>query len=143
MHRLTGTKLVKFHISYLYILAVAMSIYFLSAPNVFEGYQCTGNYVIFQLGVLQTILYSIYYFGLLLAALFNGGRYLNDPKHSKNTLAIKWLLAGYLLFIVPVAVLSVTNPDTSKAIPSIMCGFAITLAIILVARIAPLYLEKK
>jgi hypothetical protein len=143
MQRLTGATFNRFRISYLYILAITLSIYFLSAPNVFEGYQCTGNYVIFQLGVLQTILYSLYYYGLLVVALFCCGRYLNGSKQNKNSLAVKWLLAGYLLFIVPVAVLSVTNPDTSKAIPSIMCGFAVTLAIILVARIAPLYLDKK
>jgi hypothetical protein len=117
--------------------------YFLLSPNAFTSYVCTGNYVIFQLGQVPSMLYGVFYYALLALAIWRGAFFLkNNPDH-KNVNPVHWLLTGYAVFIVPVALLTVLHPDTTRAIPSLLCGFAILLAIILGARIAPLTLEKR
>lgn len=112
--------------------------YFLFAPSAIGGYVCTGNYVIFQIGSWQAWLYGTFYYSLLAAAIWRGCTQAPARPKAKNAKAVKWLLIGYAVFIVPVAVLVVIQPDTRSAIPSIMCGFAVTLALILALKIAPL-----
>jgi hypothetical protein len=122
---------------------LALVAYFLTAPGAFNGYQCTGNYVIFQIGQSQFYIYSIFYFGLIAASLWKGVRFLGDKSGAKSRQPVQWLIAGYLIFVVPVAVLVVVHPDTRAAVPSILCGFAIGMAVVLAARIAPLTLKKR
>lgn len=143
MYVLTDNNSNRNYMKFAYLLALFISVYFLIAPQAFDSYQCTGNYVIFQIGKTQAMIYSLYYFGLLAQAILTGVYYIRNQKTDLNKPAVKWFLTGYFFFIVPVAFLNIFHPDTSQAIPSIMCGFAITLAIILVAKIAPLYLERK
>lgn len=137
----TLTASVKKRIIYaLYVIGFVISAYFLTAPQAFEGYRCTGNYVIFQIGGYQTAVYSAYYFGIISTSVLKGIRYL-QLKAKKGKAAVKWLLAGYGLFIIPVAILVVIHPDTSQALPSILCGFAVLLAIVLIAKVSPLTLK--
>jgi hypothetical protein len=122
-----------------YTMAVGFIAYFLSYSYAFTGYQCTGNYVIFQLAIHSGIAYGAYYYGWLLAALGLGVRWLrrqaNLPKPRRQ--AIKGLLAGYLVFILPTAISNTVKPETRQGIPSIMCGFAVLYALILVAYMLP------
>lgn len=143
MYELTGNTSNRNYIKFAYLLALFISIYFLIAPQAFDSYRCTGNYVIFQIGKTQAMIYSLFYFGLLAQSILTGVYYIRRKNSDLNKTAVKWFLAGYFLFIVPVAFLNILHPDTGQAIPSIMCGFAVTLALILVAKIAPLYLDKK
>lgn len=130
----------------LFMFGAAGSIvaYFLLSPSAFSGYQCTGNYVIFQIGTSEMRLYSLYYFGLIGLSLWKGARYLNTGKarNKKARAAVRWFMAGYMVFLIPVAVLVVFHPNTKRAVPSIMCGFAVSLAVILVAKVAPNTLKK-
>ena len=57
--------------------------------------------------------------------------------------ALKWLLAGYLVFVVPTTFVNIINPNTIEGIPSIMCGFAVLLAVILLLKVSPLVLTRK
>ena len=143
MYILTENNSNRNYLKYVYLLALFISVYFLIAPQVFDSYQCTGNYVIFQIGKTQAMFYSLFYFGVIAQSVLTGVYYIRNKKTDINKLAVKWFLAGYFFFIVPVAFLNILHPDTSQAIPSIMCGFAVTLALVLVAKIAPLTLEKK
>jgi MFS family permease len=126
----------------LYGLASVIAVYFLTKSNAFNGYECTGNYVIFQIGRIQSLIYSAYYFGLIAVSIWIGARHhrINVKKRFDE---VWWLTIGYLVFIVPVAVMTVVHPDTRKAVPSILCGFAVTLAIILVSLVSPLTLRKR
>ncbi len=142
MYTLTDNKSNKNYIRFIYLLALLLSAYFLMAPQVFDSYRCTGNYVIFQIGHNLTKIYGIYYFGLVAQSILTGVYYLRSKVSAPNKLAVKWFIAGYFFFIAPVAFLNVLHPDTGQAIPSILCGFAVTLALVLVAKIAPLYLVK-
>lgn len=124
-----------------YLLAGIISTYFLVHPNSFQSYECTGNYVIFQIGKSQAIIYSAYYFGLILLTIMYGLlKYKTSTKQIKKN--IRWLILGYFIFILPVAIISITHPDSRQAIPSILCGFAVLFAIVLVTRIAPNVLKK-
>lgn len=120
-----------------------VAMYFLFAPNAFKSYECTGNYVIFQMSYLSAFMYGIFYYFLLAAAILRGVEYLVKSRDVSSRSAARWLLAGYAIFIVPVAVLTVLHPDTRQAVPSLLCGFAILLAIILGVRVAPLALKKR
>lgn len=116
--------------------------YFLLAPRAFEAYQCTGNYVIFQIGDWQAMLYGTFYFGLIAASVIKGMVFLLEKPKAKTVNAIRWLIVGYGVFVIPVAVLVVLHPNTSQAVPSIMCGFAVFLALILGLKLAPLVSKK-
>lgn len=121
-----------------YAMAGAFIVYFMSYAHAFTGYQCTGNYVIFQLAVKSGGAYGMYYYGWLLTALVKAARWLRQAKLPKPQIqAIKGLAVGYLVFIVPTAIANTVKPETRQGIPSIMCGFAVLFALILVAYILP------
>lgn len=123
-----------------YMTMAAFSAYFLLAPSAFSGYACTGNYVIFQIGRGPAIAYSLYYYGWLFTALLLGWRWAraffaaNDKKRAQ---AVQWLMAAYLVFIVPTITVNMINPQTLRGVPSIMCGFAVLCALILVLFVLP------
>lgn len=129
-------------IKYMYGMTVAFAAYFLLAPGVFQSNVCTGNYVIFQLSNAEIGAYSLFYFGFITAAVRSGLQYLKKPLKSKNVSAVRWLLVGYALFILPTAAVVVFHPDTRRALPSVLCGFAIALAVILAVKITPLTSKK-
>jgi len=99
---------------------------------------CTGNYVIFKYKYLFTngFLYSLYYFGLLFAAMI--ASYQWNKKGSKKVKKLSWaLIIGYSVFIVPTVIANLVDPSTIYGIPSIMCGFAVIWALILMLYIRP------
>ena len=49
---------------------------------------------------------------------------------------------GYLVFLLPTAVTNTVQPSTISALPSIMCGFAVFYALILVFGILPRLVDK-
>lgn len=118
--------------------------YFLVSPTAFSGYQCTGNYVIFQLGSTASLAYSLYYYGWLLTALIVGFLFIKKPETvpAANKLT-KALMLGYGVFLVPTATAMFIKPETRSGIPSIMCGFAVLFALILALYILPRATHKK
>ncbi len=118
-------------------MAVAMA-YFLLSPTAFVGHECTGNYVIFQIGMAPARVYGLYYYGWLLAAMLIGYRLFTHSKTVKNIKQqVGGLLVGYLVFLVPTGIANTVKPETRAGIPSIMCGFAVLFALILALYIAP------
>lgn len=110
--------------------------YFLLHPQAFTGHECTGNYAIFQLTGMATALYSAYYYGWLIAAIVLGWR-LRRSKDKAQRNAITWLLTGYGVFLIPTSITAIIQPETTAGIPSIMCGFAVIFAILLVMYVLP------
>jgi hypothetical protein len=125
-----------------YLSAAGFIGYFLVSNTAFSGYACTGNYVIFQLGHHASLGYSLYYYGWLIAALVLGLRGRNQ-RQVRRRRAIDGLIAGYLVFLVPTAVVSTLNPTSQAGIPSIMCGFAVLFAFILTFLVVPNGLDGK
>ena len=120
-----------------YLVGVAFMGYFLLATNVFTGSECLGNYVIFQLGTTASHLYSIYYYGLLLFAIGLCWRFANKATSGRKK-ALQTFIAGYVLFMLPTTIVNTVSPATIAGIPSIMCGFAVLLALVVAFWVLPL-----
>lgn len=115
---------------------------FLFGQHIFQGYQCTGNYVIFQLHLMPGWAYGLYYYGWLLTAIVLGGHWANEflkagKKLRRQLQLTRALIIGYLIFLVPTALANTVRPETRQGIPSIMCGFAVLFALIMTFYILP------
>jgi len=120
----------------LYIAAIGFITYFLFVDNALNAHICAGNYVIFE-SVNSQLPYAMYYYGLLGANVsycFYWAKRMDDAKIRS---ALNWLTVGYLAFILPTTTINLIEPTTIAAIPSIMCGFAILLALILIFAVLP------
>lgn len=141
LHRLAGKPGRKL-IAGAYLSMAGFIGLFLSYQTAFIGHACTGNYVIFQIGDSVAGLYGLYYYGWLFTGMALGIRWANELQAKGQTTrakleAVRGLIIGYLVFLVPTAVSNTVNPSTRRGIPSIMCGFAVLFALILVLYILP------
>lgn len=122
-----------------YIAAAIFVGYFAVATHGITSALCGGNYVIFEVAPTAIRAFTFYYYSLLLIgtgyALFWAASEKN--KHTKR--ALRWLVGGYAVFMVPTAVINTIDPTTIAGIPSIMCGFAVLFAFILTFAILPEY----
>ena len=113
--------------------------YFLFS-NAISGSVCGGNYVIFHYELPIDWSYGVYYYGWLFVglgySLWRAGQ-MKFKKQRNTRHALQLLALGYVLFMLPTTIVNVINPNTIIGIPSIMCGFAVILAIILTFFIAP------
>ncbi len=121
---------------------------FLLWPDTFIGHQCTGNYVIFQFTANVTGTYGVYYFGWLLTGIGLGFKWANELKAKGKTSlrqlqTVQGMILGYLVFLVPSGLSMAVKPDVRRGIPSVLCGFAVLLALILVLYIMPRAAERK
>jgi hypothetical protein len=131
-----------------YATMAGFIVFFLSYHSAFIGHQCTGNYVIFQLGERVGGAYTIYYFGWLLTSLVLGWRWANQFMEKGKAVrtkleTVRALMIGYLVFLVPTALALTFQPSTRRGIPSIMCGFAVLFALILSFYVLPRAAEQK
>ena len=104
----------------------------------FSGHVCAGNYVIFQLNNHFGGWYFAYYYfwlfiGIALCLYF---AYKSHSRRIKESLILQ--LFGYLVFILPTAMANTVSPATISGLPSVMCGFAVLYALILVFGIVPI-----
>jgi len=141
MHKLAGKDGKKI-IYTAYTSMAAFILVFLTYKTAFIGHQCTGNYVIFQLGPRMAGLYSIYYYGWLLTGISLGFKWANQLKAKGKEFydqlqSVRALIVGYFIFLVPTAIAYSVKPQSRHAIPSVMCGFAVLYALILTFYIVP------
>jgi hypothetical protein len=119
--------------------------YFLFSDAI-SGSVCGGNYIIFHYELPIDWSYGAYYYGWLFVGLgyilWCASKMKLKSQH-KAQRALQFLALGYVLFMLPTTVVNVINPNTISGIPSIMCGFAVILAIVLVGFIAPMVSTKK
>lgn len=125
-----------------YGTAAAFAIYFLLAGHAFSGQACLGNYVIFELAPWAGGLYTIYYYGWLAVGIALAVHFARHIRRKRTRLALIGLIVGYGAFIVPTVAVSLASPDTIRGIPSIMCGFAVLFAFILVGWVLPIAQRK-
>lgn len=121
----------------LYTACAAFIVYFLLVGNSITGQVCAGNYVIFRAHPESMRLYSIYYFGLLAIGVYLSLLWRAQAKKRRTKTALLALAIGYTAFIVPTITANLVNPATMAAIPSVMCGFAVLLAITLLGWVLP------
>lgn len=108
----------------------------------FQSHVCAGNYAVFQLmDNLGGLFFAYYYFWLLVAiamCLYYG---VSGTQKVREALALQAF--GLLSFVLPTGIVNATHPETIDAIPSVMCGFAVIYALVLVFGIAPRALKQK
>ncbi|HTJ73068.1 MAG TPA: hypothetical protein VL481_00570 [Verrucomicrobiae bacterium] len=124
-----------------YASAAVFAGIFLFVGHGMQSQQCLGNYVIFTIAHWATIPYAMYYYGLLLLTV---GYALRASKTMANRFkreALAFLAVGYMAFILPTTAANLIDPTTLAGIPSIMCGFAVILAVILTTVVMPKYYE--
>jgi hypothetical protein len=126
-----------------YTLALGFSIYFLLVTNSVNQSICSGNYVIFHLGNVASMIYGIYYFSLLGGLLALTVYLATIQKSSKKRQAMWWLTIGALAFLIPTGIVYFSGSQAASAIPSVMCGFAVIYAIVLALRVVPLASAEK
>jgi glucose uptake protein GlcU len=124
-----------------YAAMASYVVFFLSYKNAFIGHQCTGNYVIFQMGSKLGGAYGIYYYLLLVVGIGLGVKWANEFKNKSKSYgmlqAIRGLILSYFIFLIPTALANTVSVQSRQAIPSVMCGFAVLYALILVFYISP------
>lgn len=118
-----------------YITAVPWLVFFVR-PQTFSGHVCAGNYAIFQLANNYGGWYFTYYYFWLLLGLSMALYFAFNAK-TRVMQALLLQVAGYLLFFIPTAVTNTIKPSTIMGLPSIMCGFAVIYAVVLVFGILP------
>jgi hypothetical protein len=121
----------------LYALGTIFSIYFLTIGHGLTASVCTGNYVIFEVNPHISNWYGLYYYGLELVALGVAYSYARRTSSKSIKRALYGLAAGYACLLVPTTTVNIINPETLRGIPSVMCGFAVILALIVVFFVLP------
>jgi len=122
-----------------YLAAMAWIVIFLFF-NIMEDQVCQGNYVIFHINDPIESYYYWFYNIALGVAMIMGLLFQTTAKSKKTKSALFYMVVGYLSFIVPsviVRIIATFNENGSSALPSIMCGFAVVLALILVFKVIP------
>lgn len=123
----------------LYAICAGFIALFMFAQNGVSVEVCLGNYVIFEQAPGSGFVYGLYYYGILLASTAYC-MYQADRSKSKNMSRALWALTiGYLSFILPTTSVNLVDPSTIAGIPSIMCGFAVIMAVILATKVVPEY----
>lgn len=102
---------------------------------------CLGNYVIFKTAPGAVPLYAAYYYGWLAVGTAYCLLMSRQVKQRHQAAALRALAFGYLVFIVPTTFVNVVDHATIAGIPSIMCGFAVLLAITLAGEVLPQYYQ--
>jgi hypothetical protein len=121
----------------IYVLAAAFVIYFGYVSDSLMSQVCAGNYVIFTMNPASRWWYAAYYFGLLLLGICLSLRFARRTSDQRVRQALIALTIGYGTFIIPTITVNLLQPETISAVPSIMCGFAILLAIDLIGFVLP------
>lgn len=124
-----------------YVLGLAIFMIIIAYPQFAIDTRCTGKFVILNQSVFPNLLYEIYYFGFILIGLEMLFRSL--LLHKGNKTKLLWMIIAYLSFIIPTAIVYTVFAITKNAIPSIMCGFAIIAALIIVFKEIPKFSKAK
>jgi len=127
-------------VSYTFCALFVLILGFRSAS--FVGYECGGNYSIFTIADKVGGLYFTYYYILLFLSI-GLSLYFAHTANKKVRKALLWQVFGLLSFLLPTGIVNTLHPQTLKAIPSIMCGFAVIYAFVLAFAIAPTVSSKK
>ena len=117
-----------------YVSAAAFVVFFMAVGNALTGHACLGNYIIFQTAPEATWLYALYYYSWLLAGIWLCFNLQQKP--ALNT-ALTGLAIGYVAFMLPTTTVNFIERSTIEGIPSIMCGFAVLLALALAFWVIP------
>jgi hypothetical protein len=119
-----------------YVTAAAFVAFFAITANSITGHQCLGNYVMFQVNPGLTDFYGLYYYGWVLAGIALSLYFAQGLTLHKRQ-SLHYFAFGYAAFLVPTTTANLIDSATLRGIPSIMCGFAVILALVAVLCVMP------
>ena len=131
------TKNRRLSIGFAYATGVAFAGFFAFTGWGITSQACLGNYVIFETAQYATSAHAVYYYGWLIMGTvyaFYSARRVSDAYRAA---ALRALAVGYLSFMIPTTTANIVDPSTLTGIPSIMCGFAVILAVVLAGEVMP------
>jgi len=112
----------------LYFLAgLLFSIYFAIIPESVVLMDCNPLYAVYFYG--QSIIYGLYYYFTIAVGMYLLVYHLYTERQGNRDDFL--LLLGYLAFLLPIGLMSLFDPTITSAVPSIMCKYAFSLALIL------------
>lgn len=120
-----------------YITAVGLCAAAVFVPNVAFIASCQPHYVEIDSNSVFSFLHSLYYGVFMFLGIFALWRSI--VKRIGDSKQEKWMIASYLVFIIPALVLSYLNLIAHLATASVMCGLALITALIFVFIIIPRY----
>jgi len=133
----------KYLVPFAYVTAGLFVAYFAFGVQAIAGHTCYANYAVFDTRTGGSSLwFGLYYYTWLGAGVYSAWKWGSQHKGKQRT-ALYALALGYLAFILPTATVNLIDPTTISGIPSIMCGFAVILAFILVGKVAPNVIAQK
>ena len=122
-----------------YVTGALFATFFLLSGHGVTSQACMGNYVIFQILPETAYLYTLYYYGWMALAMVYCFRAANRMKKPQLARALRVLAIGYLALFIPTTLANIIDPATISAIPSVMCGFAIIMAVLIAGDVVPQY----
>lgn len=122
-----------------YLTCAAFVGYYLINTASINGQACYPNYAVFNAPYISAQLFGAYYYGWLMVGTYLAWHWgMQKPKIRKQLHA---MMLGYLVFLIPTTTVNIIDHNTVRGIPSIMCGFAVLLALIIAAKVLPLGAE--
>ena len=112
-----------------FIAGLGFSIYYLAIPGSVELVDCNPLYAIYEYNF--STIYAIYYLGIIVYSILFVLTHMifrRDKMEYKSGILV---LIGYLSFLSPMYIMVLIDSTYRIAIPSIMCKYALLLAVIL------------
>ena len=134
------TKTIYWFTGLMFTLALLISIWLLIDKNFVTKSVCTVIFARYSNPMPQFIIYGGFYHLGMLGMLFLSAYGVMICKDHKPRLLLGQILLGSLAFILPSLITVIAVPYTRGALPSIMCHYALLLAIF-ITRL--LYLERR
>jgi hypothetical protein len=119
-------------VGYMLGVCIIAAIFYLPVPILPH---CTGKFVVLGFNDLFGMIFYLYYALFLFIALEMIVRTMRNHKGDEQELF--WALMVYLAFLVPTAVVYFMITTSRAGVPSIMCGFAVFGALVVVFKELP------
>lgn len=118
-----------------YASCAAFVAFYVLGTEAITGQACYANYAVFYTHQASSQWFTAYYYGWLMIGTYLGWQWGNEQPEKRVSLHA--MMIGYLVFLVPTTAFNIIDPSTIKGIPSIMCGFAVLLAFVIVIKVLP------
>ena len=130
----------KRHFFYIgYGIAILLALTFLFVPQSITGAYCGGNYIIFSGPAALYEFFGIYYLVYLVVGIWEALDIMRETPKKMIHRVLHWFIIGYLSFMLPMGIVYAFYAPARVAVTSIMCGFAVILALIVTFLIVPNY----
>jgi len=109
--------------------ALALSIYYLSVPGSVTLVDCNPLYANYDYNI--STIYGIFYMGIIVYSILFLVAHLIFRRENIESKFSLIMITGYISFLAPMYLMVWIDTSWAKVIPSVMCKYALLLAVIL------------